>query len=318
MAAERLVEGVRGPGRPDPPRHRRQARGGDATVGQLAEPYDDVPAGGLQAPQGARGRGAGHPQPRRPAPSRPPRGGGVRPDDHVDRAVPPRRRRSATGAWTTSSRPCPDQPSRTDQQTTHQQKENAMTTTTETGSTSTRPAHHRDHPRVRRTRSKVFRAHADPDLVRQWLGPRGHPDDVDRWDCRTGGSTATSQPRRRGVSRVPRVLPRGPPGASSSSRPSPTRAARTACALENACSRPGRRAHPARRDIARRLVGGARRDGGQRHGAGHRRGLRAARRAARRAGLIQAFRHGHPATPGMAGGEAQDDSTTLASSRRFR
>ena len=36
-------------------------------------------------------------------------------------------------------------------------------------------------------RSKVFRAHTDPDLVRQWLGPRGLEMTVDRWECRTGG-----------------------------------------------------------------------------------------------------------------------------------
>ena len=36
-------------------------------------------------------------------------------------------------------------------------------------------------------RSKVFRAHTDPELVRQWLGPRGLEMTVDRWDCRTGG-----------------------------------------------------------------------------------------------------------------------------------
>ena len=36
-------------------------------------------------------------------------------------------------------------------------------------------------------REKVFRAHCDPELVRQWLGPRGLEMEVDRWDCRTGG-----------------------------------------------------------------------------------------------------------------------------------
>ena len=35
---------------------------------------------------------------------------------------------------------------------------------------------------------KVFRAHADPELVRQWLGPRRHEMIIDHWDCRTGGS----------------------------------------------------------------------------------------------------------------------------------
>lgn len=35
---------------------------------------------------------------------------------------------------------------------------------------------------------KVFRAHVDPELVRQWLGPRRHEMVIDHWDCRTGGS----------------------------------------------------------------------------------------------------------------------------------
>jgi uncharacterized protein YndB with AHSA1/START domain len=33
----------------------------------------------------------------------------------------------------------------------------------------------------------VFRAHADPDLVRQWLGPRGYEMKIDHYDFRTGG-----------------------------------------------------------------------------------------------------------------------------------
>ena len=50
-----------------------------------------------------------------------------------------------------------------------------------------------DLPTIRITRefdaprSKVFRAHTDPELVRRWLGPRGLEMTVDRWDCRTGG-----------------------------------------------------------------------------------------------------------------------------------
>jgi uncharacterized protein YndB with AHSA1/START domain len=49
-------------------------------------------------------------------------------------------------------------------------------------------------PLVRITREfdappeKVFRAHVDPDLVVQWLGPRGLEMKVDHFDCRTGGS----------------------------------------------------------------------------------------------------------------------------------
>ncbi len=49
-------------------------------------------------------------------------------------------------------------------------------------------------PLVRITREfdappeKVFRAHTDPELVVQWLGPRRHVTTIDRYDCRTGGS----------------------------------------------------------------------------------------------------------------------------------
>lgn len=49
-------------------------------------------------------------------------------------------------------------------------------------------------PMVRITRefdappAKVFRAHTDPDLVAQWLGPRGYEMRIDHFDCRTGGS----------------------------------------------------------------------------------------------------------------------------------
>ena len=51
-----------------------------------------------------------------------------------------------------------------------------------------------DVPLIRITRefdappSRVFRAHTDPDLVVQWLGPRGMQMRIDSYDCRTGGS----------------------------------------------------------------------------------------------------------------------------------
>jgi len=52
---------------------------------------------------------------------------------------------------------------------------------------------HTDVPAVTITRDfdappeKVFRAHTDPELVVQWLGPRGLEMEIDRYDCRTGG-----------------------------------------------------------------------------------------------------------------------------------
>jgi uncharacterized protein YndB with AHSA1/START domain len=33
----------------------------------------------------------------------------------------------------------------------------------------------------------VFRAHAEPDLIKQWLGPRGYEMKIDHFDFRTGG-----------------------------------------------------------------------------------------------------------------------------------
>ncbi|MET0933159.1 MAG: SRPBCC family protein [Mycetocola sp.] len=33
----------------------------------------------------------------------------------------------------------------------------------------------------------VFRAHTDPELVKNWLGPRGYEMEIDRWDLRPGG-----------------------------------------------------------------------------------------------------------------------------------
>jgi uncharacterized protein YndB with AHSA1/START domain len=51
-----------------------------------------------------------------------------------------------------------------------------------------------DVPIVRITREfdappdKVFHAHVDPELVVQWLGPRGVEMRIDHYDCRTGGS----------------------------------------------------------------------------------------------------------------------------------
>lgn len=33
----------------------------------------------------------------------------------------------------------------------------------------------------------LFRAHAEPDLVRQWLGPDGYEMEIEQWDFATGG-----------------------------------------------------------------------------------------------------------------------------------
>lgn len=38
------------------------------------------------------------------------------------------------------------------------------------------------------TPAQVFRAHVDPDLFVQWIGPADLVNEVDHWDARTGGS----------------------------------------------------------------------------------------------------------------------------------
>lgn len=51
-----------------------------------------------------------------------------------------------------------------------------------------------DLPTVRITRSfdapleRVWRAWTDPELVKQWMGPRSVTMEIDTWDMRTGGS----------------------------------------------------------------------------------------------------------------------------------
>lgn len=52
---------------------------------------------------------------------------------------------------------------------------------------------HDDVPMVTITREfdappdKVFRAHTEPELFAQWIGPEYLSNTIDRWDCRSGG-----------------------------------------------------------------------------------------------------------------------------------
>ena len=65
-----------------------------------------------------------------------------------------------------------------------------MTTTTPQTEITVDP----EVPLVRITREfdapveRVFRAHADPELLAQWHGPRRHEMQLDHYECRTGGS----------------------------------------------------------------------------------------------------------------------------------
>lgn len=67
-------------------------------------------------------------------------------------------------------------------------------TTTQHGSREARIVADPQIPTITITREfdappeRVYRAWAEPDLVRQWLGPRSVEMDIEVWDCRTGGS----------------------------------------------------------------------------------------------------------------------------------
>ena len=47
--------------------------------------------------------------------------------------------------------------------------------------------------------AEVFRAHREPELITQWLGPRGTHVDIDHFDFRSGGSYRYSHTGRDGV-----------------------------------------------------------------------------------------------------------------------
>ena len=75
-----------------------------------------------------------------------------------------------------------------------------------------------DLPIIRMTRefaatpAQLFRAHTDADLFARWTGPDGTEVKIDQWDARTGGSWRYVASRgRRGV-RLPRLLPHRPRG----------------------------------------------------------------------------------------------------------
>ncbi|WP_248583166.1 SRPBCC family protein [Nocardioides sp. InS609-2] len=40
----------------------------------------------------------------------------------------------------------------------------------------------------RSTPEQLFRAHTDPEIYKQWVGPNDVPTEIDYWDARTGGS----------------------------------------------------------------------------------------------------------------------------------
>jgi uncharacterized protein YndB with AHSA1/START domain len=67
-----------------------------------------------------------------------------------------------------------------------------MNTTTTQGTTTIDAA--QDMPSIRITRefaatpAQLVRAHTDPELFMQWVGPNGTSMTIDYWDARTGGS----------------------------------------------------------------------------------------------------------------------------------
>lgn len=51
------------------------------------------------------------------------------------------------------------------------------------------------------TPEQLFQAHTDPDLYARWVGPSDRGCDIERWDCRTGGSWRFHNPKHDGSER---------------------------------------------------------------------------------------------------------------------
>ena len=208
-------------------------------------------AGGLQAPQGARGRRLvtrSRDAQRRPV--------------HLEAEVfdlmtkwIERYRRAGRGALPAAGRRAGRDERRPDRPTTDQRKEQHH----EHHDRTTR-GRHRGRPDLptihitrdfRATPEQLIRAHTDPELFAQWIGPDASSARIDHWDARTGGSFRyVADARRRGV-RVPRLLPRG--RTTASCRPSPGRACPRRRAGDHDLRGPRRRPHPAARPVAVRL-----------------------------------------------------------------
>ena len=77
------------------------------------------------------------------------------------------------------------------------------------------------------TPAQLVRAHTDPELFVQWIGPNGLDTKLQHWDARTGGSWRYVSTRGDEEYALPRLLPRGR-ATSVSCRPSPSRATPTA------------------------------------------------------------------------------------------
>ena len=198
----------------DPVRRRIIARlsRGPATVNELAEPFADHQAGGLQAHPGARAGRTRHAYARRPASARAPGCRPTRSPHRMDRSLP------------TDPRAAVPQPGRTARHHQRRRRRDQQKPTP-------RPAPHRkqrnhDHhtpspspppralPFIEIVREfdapveAVFRAHRDPELVKQWLGPQRLRDGHRALGLHVPGRLPlrAPQPRGRGV-RVQRHLP---------------------------------------------------------------------------------------------------------------
>jgi uncharacterized protein YndB with AHSA1/START domain len=56
------------------------------------------------------------------------------------------------------------------------------------------------------TPAQLLRAHTDPDLFVQWIGPNGMTTKIDQWDARTGGSWRFVQDAKGAVIRPDRIV----------------------------------------------------------------------------------------------------------------
>ena len=151
---------------------------GDATVNELAQPYD-VSVQAISKHLKVLGDAGLVSQGREGAnPARPSRKRVVRPDDRMDRAVPT----TSRGALSAPRR-------RVGRHGRNRRTHRARSSIAEHHhpSEATIEAHptfadHHDHARIRGHPAQLIKAHIDPDLFVQWSGPNGLTGRIDYWD----------------------------------------------------------------------------------------------------------------------------------------
>ena len=178
---------------------------GDATVGQLAAPYDVSIQAISKHLKVLEDAGLVSQRPGRPAASAAPRSRGLRPDDQLDRPLPAAGRRERSAGSTLCSRVSTDQTLHDPTRGAATGRKDTMTEPVTRNETRSRPTRRCRPSRIVRefdaSPAQVCRAWIDPELFVQWIGPRTSTDP--RSTAGTPGpAAATATPPARAVEEI--------------------------------------------------------------------------------------------------------------------